>query len=124
MIKQYRIDEIYLAISNISNETCIKILERLKKENIKISFIPNLYKMFVHRVNVNHIGQIPGVNEDEGEIGKAYLTVKRCSDILMSIILMILFSPVFLVVSMAIKMDSKGPVFFRQKRVGDQWWDL
>jgi exopolysaccharide biosynthesis polyprenyl glycosylphosphotransferase len=117
-IKQYRIDEICLAISNISNETCIKILERLKKENVRISFIPNLYRVFVHRVNINHIGQIPIVEEDQGEVGKVYLAIKRCSDILMAIILTILLSHVFLAAAVAIKMDSKGPVFFKQKRVG------
>ena len=118
LIKQYSIDEICVAISNINNETCMKILKRLRKKNIKTSFVPNLYKVFVHRVNIKHIGQIPIVEEDEGKVGKAYLTIKRCSDILMLIILMILFFPVFLVVSVAIKMDSKGAVFFKHKRVG------
>ena len=118
LIKQYRIDEVCLAISNIGNETCIKILERLKKENVKASFVPNLYKVFVHRVNIKHIGQIPIVEEYKGDIGKVYLTLKRCSDILMAVILMILLFPVFLVVSVAVKLDSRGPVFFKQKRVG------
>ncbi|CAN2050577.1 Bacterial sugar transferase domain-containing protein [Candidatus Magnetomoraceae bacterium gMMP-13] len=118
LIKHYRIDEIFLAISNISNETCIKILEQLKKDNVKVSFIPNLYKVFVHRVNIRHIGQIPIVEEYEEEAGKIYLRMKRYSDILMAVMLMILLFPVLLVISATIKIDSKGPVFFRQKRVG------
>lgn len=118
LIKQYRIDEIYLAISNINNETFIKILGQLKKEHVKISFVPNLYKVLFHKVNISHIGQIPIIEENEGEVGKIFLTIKRFSDILMSIIFIILSSPVFLVVSVAIKLDSKGPVFFKQKRVG------
>ena len=118
MIRQYRIEEICLAISNISNETCIKILERLKKENVRVSFIPNLYKVFVHKVNMKHIGQIPIVAEDDGRISKLYLVMKRVSDIVMAIILMILLFPVFLAISLAIKLDSKGPIFFKQNRVG------
>jgi len=59
LIKQYSIDEICVAISNISNETCMKILKRLRKKNINTSFVPNLYKVFVHRVKIKHIGQIP-----------------------------------------------------------------
>ena len=118
LIKQYRIDEIFLAISNISNETCINILERLKKENVKTSFVPNLYKLFVHRVNISQIGQIPVVEEEKREIGKAYLTIKRYLDILISMLFMLLFSLVFLVISVAIKLDSRGPVFFKHKRVG------
>ena len=90
----------------------------ISDHNVRISFIPNLYKLFIHRVNIKHIGHIPIVEEYDGEVGKIYLFVKRCSDLLMAIILLILFSPVFMVVSVAIRMDSKGPVFFKQKRVG------
>jgi lipopolysaccharide/colanic/teichoic acid biosynthesis glycosyltransferase len=45
------------------------------------------------------------------------LMVKRIFDIIMSIVLMVVLSPVFLVVSLLIKLDSKGPVFYRQERV-------
>ena len=45
------------------------------------------------------------------------LLVKRLFDIVMSIILLILLSPVFLIISLIIKADSKGPVFYRQERV-------
>ena len=118
LIKRHHIDEICVAISNVSNETNAKILERLRKENIKTSFVPNLYKVLIHKVNIKHVGRIPIVVEDEGEVGKAYLILKSCLGILMSTILMILLAPVFLVVSAAIKIDSKGSAFFKQKRVG------
>ena len=87
LVNRYRIDEVCLAISNISNETCANIIERLRKEKIKTSFVPNLYKVLVHKVQIKHVGQIPLIEENEAGIGKAYLIVKRCSDILMSIIL-------------------------------------
>ncbi len=45
------------------------------------------------------------------------LLLKRIFDILMSIILLVLLSPLFLVISLLIKLDSKGPIFFRQERV-------
>ena len=46
-----------------------------------------------------------------------YLFIKRLFDIVVSFILLIILSPVFLVVSILIKLDSKGPVFYRQKRI-------
>lgn len=49
---------------------------------------------------------------------KLYLSVKRIIDIVMSIIGLILLSPIFLILALAIKVDSKGPIFFKQKRVG------
>lgn len=47
-----------------------------------------------------------------------YRKVKRVLDIVLSLIAMIILSPVFLILILAIKMDSKGPVLFKQKRVG------
>ncbi|MBF4695145.1 sugar transferase [Fusibacter ferrireducens] len=47
-----------------------------------------------------------------------YLKIKRLIDIILSTVGLILLSPVFLILIVAIKIDSKGPVFFKQKRVG------
>ncbi len=47
-----------------------------------------------------------------------HLVMKRCFDVFVSLILLICFSPFFLILAVAIKVDSKGPVFYRQVRVG------
>ena len=47
-----------------------------------------------------------------------YLVIKRLFDIISALVLIVLLSPVFLLLYLAIKLDSKGPVFFKQKRVG------
>jgi len=53
-----------------------------------------------------------------GGMFKMYIKVKRLIDIVLSFIALILLSPVFLLIAIAIKIDSKGPVLFKQKRVG------
>lgn len=47
-----------------------------------------------------------------------YPTIKRATDFILSLIAMIVLSPVFLIIAAWIKLDSKGPVFFKQKRIG------
>ncbi|GIN58827.1 UDP-phosphate galactose phosphotransferase [Lederbergia ruris] len=47
-----------------------------------------------------------------------YLKVKRLIDIILSLIGLVILSPIYLILIIAIKLDSKGPVFFKQKRVG------
>ena len=47
-----------------------------------------------------------------------YLKIKRLIDIVLVLLLFIIFSPIFLILLIAIKLDSKGPIFFKQKRVG------
>ena len=51
---------------------------------------------------------------------KPYLFIKRIIDIIFSILWLIILIPVFLVISIAIKLESKGPVFFKQKRIGKE----
>lgn len=49
---------------------------------------------------------------------KPYLVIKRILDFVISLIALIILSPLFLIIAILIKLDSKGPVFFRQKRAG------
>ena len=113
----YDVDEVYVAISNISNDKLIEILDYLKERNIKASFVPNLYKVFVHNVRINKIGEIPVVIEEE-EIEPLYLRFKRYLDLLLALVISILLSPIFLIITIAIKMESKGSAIFIHDRVG------
>jgi len=115
--KEFHIDEVYIAMSNIKYSTLINIIDKLKSQNIKVSFVPNLYKVFVHKIKIETIGEIPLIKEID--IGSYYhLYVKKYLDILLAIFLLFLLWPLFLVIALAIKMDSKGPVLFKQERVG------
>ena len=114
---EYEFDEVYVAISNISNEKLIEILDYLKAKNVKASFIPNLYKVFVHNVRINKIGDIPIVIEKE-EIEPLYLRFKRYLDVFLATAMLILLLPLILIVEIAIKMESKGSAIFIHNRVG------
>lgn len=115
LTEQLDIDEICVAISNIDNETLTDILTLLKAENVKVSFVPNLYKVFVHKVNIQQIGQIPIVREEKDITIYFY---KRYVDLFLAAVCICLLLPVFLIISLAIKINSKGPVFFKHDRVG------
>jgi len=112
------IDEVYVAMSNVAHSTLIDILDFLRREKIKFCFVPNLYKIFVHKLKMNQIGQIPLVQEEENEVHTPYLYIKRYIDLVLALIAAIVLLPLFLVISVAIKMDSRGPVFFLHDRVG------
>ena len=115
--KEHNIDEIYVAISNISNEKIIEIINYIKSKDIKISFIPNLYKVFLQNVRIDMIGEIPLVVE-ERDFKFLYLYFKRYLDLLLSITILAILSPLFLIIVLAIRLDSRGPAIFFQDRVG------
>ena len=111
------IDEIYIAISNIGAEALKEIQGFLRQENIKWKFVPNLYKASMHKLRIEQIGQIPLVSEEESK--SFYVPyVKPIFDALVSLIILVILSPIVLIIALLIRMDSKGPVIFRQDRVG------
>jgi lipopolysaccharide/colanic/teichoic acid biosynthesis glycosyltransferase len=71
----------------------------------------------VHNVRINKIREIPVVIEEE-EIEPVYLRFKRYLDLLLALVISILLMPLFLIISIAIKMESKGSVIFIHDRVG------
>jgi exopolysaccharide biosynthesis polyprenyl glycosylphosphotransferase len=68
--------------------------------------------------NIQDLGGIPVISLDEVSLRGGKLAVKRLMDLLSSTILLVLLSPLFLAVGIIIKLTSRGPVFYRQERVG------
>jgi len=111
-------DEVIIAISSKSDESLLEIVNSLKKNRIRISFVPNLYQIFLNKIKMQKIGNIPIFSENDEEQNGAYLRIKQVIDFFASVLLLIMFSPLFIVFALLIKIDSKGPVFFKQNRIG------
>ena len=111
-------DEVYAAISNVEKEKLQNILEALRAGNIKVSFVPNLYQAFLHKIKINKIGDIPIISEWNNENNFAYLLVKRYMDFILALSLLFLLWPFLIIIGCAIRLDSKGPAIFKQKRIG------
>lgn len=118
LIDTQHIDEVCVAISNIDNTTLIQILDRLKSQKIRASFVPNLYEAFVHKVTIDKVGQIPIVREADDYTSKIRTITKKAMDILLSLSLLAILSPVFTMIAVFIKKESNDPVFFTHNRVG------
>ncbi len=117
LTEELDIDEVYIAISDSDHSNLINILDYLKAKKIRVSFVPNLYKVFLHRLKIDEIGQVPIIREEE-HTGSLYLHIKRYIDLLLASLLLCLSWPLFVVIALAIKIESKGPVFFKHERVG------
>ncbi len=114
---EHDVDEVYIAISNIEQERLIKILSYLKSKNITAYFVPNLYRIFVHKIRLSTIGNIPVVKEEERKAG-TYLYFKNKIDVFFSVVVLLITWPLFLLIALWIKLDSKGSILFIHDRVG------
>ncbi len=114
--RKERIDELLQTDLQLPNEQVLRLVDLCEDLGIKFNYLPSILE--THRANVETdvIGSMPVIRIKTTPLDGWGKVVKRTTDILVAALGLLLFSPVFLFVSLAIKVDSRGPVFFRQRR--------
>ncbi len=112
------VKEAVIALDDASEQRIFDIINKLFQSNIDIQFTPRLYEILTGKVKINKYGLNPLVSISQSTMSDWQLCVKRTADIILSILSLILLSPLILYFAIAIKVDSKGPVIFKQERIG------
>ena len=113
------IDEIIITLEIKDYDKLKTIISICEKLGIRTQIIPSYYKYFPAKPYVEEIGGLPLINIRytplDNILNKA---IKRGIDIVGSLLAIIIFSPVMLIIAILIKLTSKGPIIFKQERIG------
>lgn len=112
------IEKIVVALREKRGNFPVKELLKCRVNGIEIIHGNTFYEMLTGKLIVEQINPSWLIFEDGFKKSLLKKFVKRCIDILFSVMLLILTSPIFLLTAVLIKLDSKGPVFFSQERAG------
>ncbi len=118
IVKNYQIEEIIIAIESWEHSYLEKIINDLNDFGVVIKIIPDMYDILSGQVKMNSISDTALIIIDKQVMPDWEQAVKRFIDVFVSIIFITLFSWVYLIIILLVKFSSKGPVFFKQKRVG------
>lgn len=117
VIYQYDVDEVFISIP--SQRNFVQDLTRqLKNARVNIKIVPELYDLLTSKVALEQVQSIPFLEIARGQQDFWGWIVKRSIDIIFSLTGMVILAPVYLLLSILIKIDSPGPVIFKQDRVG------
>ena len=111
-------DTVYIALPLTLEKRINSILKVLANTNLKVHLIPNLFTFNLLNSRISYIGEMQAVSAFESPFSGLRLVVKRIEDIVIASIIMCLISIPMLIIACLIKLDSKGPVIFRQTRYG------
>lgn len=111
------IDEVLLVTPHYADERITDLVEFCHENHITFKFVPNLYQSLTKHFDVDTIGTVPVIELKRTPLDGWGRVLKRFVDIIGSIAGIIVLSPLFLILAIAIKLDSPGPVFARLKRV-------
>ena len=119
IIKKYTIQEAIVVLDEKADEKQLfNIINLLYQFDIDIQFTPRLYEILIGSAKISHMGTIPLVSITQLSMSDWQACVKRFLDIIISILALLISSPFLLYFMIRIKKDSKGPVFYRQERIG------
>ena len=112
-------DEVILDLDEESKEQSIyTLINRLYPCNVEISVVPSLYDMLTGAAMIEEVGDQPLVRITEHKMSDMELCIKRVFDIVVSFVMLILLIPVYIIIALLVKCTSKGPIIFKQERIG------
>jgi len=118
ILLENQIDEVVLAEPGISETAIRRFLYECRKEKVLFTIVPTFQSFLRGKIEIEQIGQIGSVVFRDVAMTSWQRYIKRVIDILVGSLAIIILSPLILILAIAIKIDSKGPVFFTQERVG------
>ncbi|MCI0400315.1 MAG: undecaprenyl-phosphate glucose phosphotransferase [Gammaproteobacteria bacterium] len=113
-----RIDDILVALPWGAEQRVFSVLEKLRVLPVDVRLIPNLVGLKLSGHDYSYYCGIPALNVFDKPISRWDYVLKTVEDKVLSALILILILPVMLIIAVLIKLESRGPVFFRQKRYG------
>jgi exopolysaccharide biosynthesis polyprenyl glycosylphosphotransferase len=119
LVKRYGVEEVLITDTGIAPGKMFEVLmECGRNHHIKYRLVPNLFDCLPGKTEIATIGSLPMVKLFEEPLRGPQRVLKRSLDLLASIGLFAITWPFWIIISILIKRESKGPVFLRQERVG------
>lgn len=118
IIDKYAIDEVIIGLPESNHQELVSIISLCEREKVGIRVFPDVFQMLASEVNIGDLGGLPLLTIRDVALQGWMLALKRGMDIVVSVIALILSSPIMLFTAILIKLDSPGPVFYTQERMG------
>jgi exopolysaccharide biosynthesis polyprenyl glycosylphosphotransferase len=111
-------DRLVVSRKGLTNDQMRQFVETSRSLSLKVSVMPAVVDAMGTSVEIDEVDGITILGINPPVLGRSSRFVKRSFDVVVSSLLTVLLAPLMLLAAVAIKLDSRGPVFFRQRRVG------
>jgi exopolysaccharide biosynthesis polyprenyl glycosylphosphotransferase len=118
LIDDHDVDEVIITLPWMYHRKIMGVVRACERKNVRVHIVPDLFQMSLSRVDVDDLGGVPLVGVREVGFGQKVRAIKRALDIAGAALGLTLGAPLLGLIAAAIRLDSPGPIIFRQTRVG------
>ncbi|MAE45849.1 MAG: hypothetical protein CMJ86_03060 [Planctomycetes bacterium] len=118
IMSERKVGEVFVALPEAEESRVMEIVTQLEALDATYYVVPRFYHLMRYKIRIEDLDSIPLIARVERRDPMAGRLAKRCFDLVVAAMVLLLVGPLFLISALLIRRDSDGPVFFRQVRVG------
>jgi putative colanic acid biosynthesis UDP-glucose lipid carrier transferase len=118
VVKKYRVDVVYLALPMASQPRILSVLDQLRDTTASVYFVPDMFVTDLIQGRIDSVSGMPVVGVCDSPFSGVDGLIKRASDIVLALLILVLASPLLALLALLVKLTTPGPVIFRQRRCG------
>jgi exopolysaccharide biosynthesis polyprenyl glycosylphosphotransferase len=118
LVADHRVERLVVAHEDFEEGALFDLLHRCRELNVKVSVLPQLFDALGPSVGLDDVEGVTVLGVNPPVLPRSSRLLKRSIDLVGSAILLVLTAPLQLAIAVAVKLDTPGPVFFRQVRIG------
>ncbi|MDQ2856863.1 MAG: sugar transferase, partial [Acidobacteriota bacterium] len=112
-------NEVIIADPNVAGEALFDVMMRVgRRRGVEFRIAPSLFNFLPRKTEVDQIGALPMITLFRSPLSSTARIIKRTSDLIIAAIASLVLLPFWLLFALLIKLDSRGPIFYKQERVG------
>ena len=118
-IRESGANEVIIADPTVPGEALFDVMMRVgRRRGVEFRIAPSLFNFLPRKTEVDQIGALPMITLFRSPLSGIARVLKRTSDLLIASVATLILSPFWLLIAVLVKVDSRGPVFYKQERVG------
>jgi exopolysaccharide biosynthesis polyprenyl glycosylphosphotransferase len=118
LIRTYSAHRVVIAFSADSHEQTLEVIRELQDTNVQIDIVPRMFEVLGTNAQLHTIEGMPLVGLPAARLSHSSRFLKRSLDLIGAIAGLLVLAPLFAITALCIRLDSRGPIFFRQVRMG------
>jgi exopolysaccharide biosynthesis polyprenyl glycosylphosphotransferase len=118
VLQAHAIDEVVIALPSAEHPRIMEIVALCERSGVDFRLVPDTFDLTLGTLEIDHLAGIPLIGRREWALKGINLALKRVIDIAVSGVALLLLAPAVLLAAIAVRLDSPGPVFYAQERVG------
>lgn len=118
-VHQHQIDDVVIALPQRAYGRVNQLAVDLHDLPVQVRVVPDYFSLALYRASVDDFSGVPMINLRAPALNDVQRFIKRLFDLVIASAFFLLLAPIFLLMALLIKLDSNGPVFYRQARVGE-----